>query len=244
MSKSEEILRPSDYVDDPRECLFDEFMHNFSIDAEEVTDPKQLLGFRIRRLRIFRDMTQEEAAAKAGINTSLWRHYEHGMKMPRQDRLEKIAEALSVPVQMLQPIDTFSPAGIAAVLYNMRMQSQEVEVVEMDGDIYIKIPNNEKTAETRAALKDMQEHMNKVTFEDALECCNREDNSATASASKEYVKQNVEKYKAYLSGKLPHEKLSPADELQANLIADTEWFMRNQILMEYITELFQKNYKR
>ena len=37
---------------------------------------------------------------------------------------------------------------------------------------------------------------------------------------------------------------SPADELQANLIADTEWFMRNQILMEYITELFQKNYKR
>lgn len=77
MSKSEEILRPSDYVDDPGECLFDEFMHNFSIDAEEVTDPKQLLGFRIRRLRIFRDMTQEEAAAKAGINTTLWRHYEH-----------------------------------------------------------------------------------------------------------------------------------------------------------------------
>ena len=78
----------------------------------------------------------------------------------------------------------------------------------------------------------------------SLECCNREDNSATASASKEYVKQNIEKYKAYFSGKLPHEKLSPADELQANLIADTEWFMRNQILMEYITELFQKNYKR
>ena len=89
MSKSEEILRPSDYVDDPRECLFDECMHNFSIETEEVTDPKQLLGFRIRRLRIFRDMTQEEAAAKAGINTTLWRHYEHGMKMPRQDRLEK-----------------------------------------------------------------------------------------------------------------------------------------------------------
>ena len=148
-----------------------------------------------------------------------------------------------MPVQKLQAIDTFSPAGIAAVLYNMRMQSQEVEVVEMDGDIYIKIPNNEVTEETRAALKDMQGHMNKVTFEDALECCNR-DNSATASASKEYVKQNIEKYKAYLSGKLPHEKLSPADELQANLIADTEWFMRNQILMEYITELFQKNYKR
>ena len=91
------------------------------------------------------------------------------MKMPRQDRLEKIAEALSVPVQMLQPIDTFSPAGIAAVLYNMRMQSQEVEVVEMDGDIYIKIPNNEVTEETRAALKELQRRINQVTFEDAIE---------------------------------------------------------------------------
>ena len=117
MSKSEEILRPSDFINDPENCLFDEFRHNLPLNTEEVTDPKQLLGSRMRYLRTFRDMTQEEAAAKAGINTALWRHYEHGMKMPRQDRLEKIAEALSVPVQMLQPIDTFSPAGIAAVLY-------------------------------------------------------------------------------------------------------------------------------
>ena len=244
MSKSEEILRPSDFINDPENCLFDEFKHNFPLNTEEVTDPKQLLGSRMRYLRTFRDMTQEEAAAKAGINTTLWRHYEHGMKMPRQDRLEKIAEALSVPVQMLQPIDTFSPAGIAAVLYNMRMQSQEVEVVEMDGDIYIKIPNNEVTEETLAALKEIQRRINQVTFEDAIEYYFQKHTPEIAFGHKELALRNIEKYKAYLSGKLPHEKLSPADELQANLIADTEWFMRNQILMEYITELFQKNHKR
>lgn len=240
MSKSEEILRPSDYVDDPRECLFDEFMHNFSIDAEEVTDPKQLLGFRIRRLRIFRDMTQEEAAAKAGINTTLWRHYEHGMKMPRQDRLEKIAEALSVPVQMLQPIDTFSPAGIAAVLYNMRMQSQEVEVVEMDGDFYIKIPNNEVTEETRAALKEIQRRINQVTFEDAIEYYFQKHIQEIAFGHKELALRNIEKYKAYLDGKIPMDDIPVFEEILATLIGNTEWQMRNKLLMEYITELFQK----
>ncbi len=243
MSKSEEILRPSDFINDPENCLFDEFKHNLPLNAEKVTDPKQLLGSRMRYLRTFRDMTQEEAAAKAGINTALWRHYEHGMKMPRQDRLEKIAEALSVPMQMLQPFDTYSPAGIAAVLYNMRMQCQEVEVVEMDGDTYIKVPNNEKTAETRVALKEMQERMSKVTFEDALDFYYQKHTSDIALDQKEYAKQNIEKFKAYQNGKIPTEDIHVFDEIQAMLIGSTEWFMRNQILMEYITELFQKKSK-
>ena len=76
-----------------------------------------------------------------------------------------------MPVQMLQPIDTFSTAGIAAVLYNMRMQSQEVEVVEMDGDIYIKIPNNEVTEETRAALKEIQRRIQKFFLQKSLTSC-------------------------------------------------------------------------
>ena len=76
-----------------------------------------------------------------------------------------------MPVQMLQPIDTFSPAGIAAVLYNMRMQSQEVEVVEMDGDIYTKIPNNEVTEETRAALKEIQRRIQKFFLQKSLTSC-------------------------------------------------------------------------
>ena len=43
MSKSEEILRPSDFINDPENCLFDEFKHNLPLNTEEVTDPKQLL---------------------------------------------------------------------------------------------------------------------------------------------------------------------------------------------------------
>ena len=114
---------------DHGKSLIDEFGHNSPIDREGACDPKQLLGNRIRFLRFYREMSQMGASKKADINMTLWRHYEHGMKMPRQDRLEKIAEVLRVPIQMMQPIDTYSPAGIAAVLYNMRMQYRNPEIV-------------------------------------------------------------------------------------------------------------------
>lgn len=49
-------------------------------------------------------------------------HYEYGLKMPRQENLEKIAQALDVPMQMLFPIDTCTPVGIATLLLNMQLQ--------------------------------------------------------------------------------------------------------------------------
>ena len=170
---------------------------------------------------------------------TLWRHYEHGMKMPRQDRLEKIAEVLRVPIQMMQPNDTYSPAGIAAVLYNMRMQYRNPEIVEIDGETYIKIPKNDLTVETRATLKEIQKRMNEVTFESAMECYFRESEPNMQEGLKEHARECCEKYKAYLSGNL-QEELSLYDTIQAENIADYEWTMKNQILMEYITELYEK----
>lgn len=218
--------------------LHDEFRHNCPLDSDEERDAKQLLGSRILFLRIFRGMTQEKAAEKAGINPALWRHYEHGMRMPRQDRLEKIAEVLRVPVQMLQPIDTYSPAGITTILYNMQMQYRNPEVVEINGENYIKIPKNEKTEETCATLKEIQKRMNAVTFEDAMECYFRESEPNIYEETKEHVREYCEKYKAYASGNL-QEELSLYDTIQAENIADCEWRMKNQILMEYITELYE-----
>ena len=46
-------------------------------------------------------------------------------------------------------------------------------------------------------------------------------------------------YKAYLRGNL-QEELPCYDTIQAEIIADYEWTMKNQILMEYITELYEK----
>ena len=74
------------------------------------------------------------------INATLWRHYEYGLKMPRQENLEKIAQALDVPMQMLFPIDTCTPVGIATLLLNMQLQFGSMEIVEVDGSVSLKFP--------------------------------------------------------------------------------------------------------
>ena len=239
MDKIEEKILSGKLPMDHGKSLIDEFGHNSPIDREGACDPKQLLGNRIRFLRFYREMSQMGASKKADINMTLWRHYEHGMKMPRQDRLEKIADVLRVPIQMMQPIDTYSPAGIAAILYNMRMQYRNPEIVEIGGETYIKIPKNDLTVETRATLKEIQERMNEVTFESAMECYFRESEPNMQEGLKEHARECCEKYKAYLSGNL-QEELPCYDTIQAEIIADYEWTMKNQILMEYITELYEK----
>ena len=77
------------------------------------------------------------------INATLWRHYEYGLKMPRQENLEKIAQTLDVPMQMLFPIDTCTPEGIATLLLNMQLQFGSMEIVEVDGSVSLKFPKNE-----------------------------------------------------------------------------------------------------
>lgn len=236
--------RLSDIKIDPKSCLRDEYGHKCDIlwPISEISDDniKLLLGRRIRILRLYRDMTQEEAATKAGINTALWRHYEHGMKMPRQDRLEKIAEVLSVPVQMLQPIDTHSPAGIASVLYNMRMQYGEVDIVELDGETYIKVPKNKETKTTLATINEIKQRLDKITFEEAFKYYCREEKGYVEKEIRGMSSEQIKALEECAEGKLPESELSLGDASLAEFIAETQYLMKNWKLMEYITELYKK----
>ena len=54
--------------------------------------------------------------------------------------MEKIAQALDVPMQMLFPIDTCTPEGIATLLLNMQLQFGSMEIVEVDGSVSLKFP--------------------------------------------------------------------------------------------------------
>ena len=240
----EEKMKPSDLVLDPENSLCDEFQHlrygKSLSESEEVRDPKVLLGKRMLALRTYRNMTQEEAAIKAGINTSLWRHYEHGMKMPRQDRLEKIAEALSVPVQMLQPIDTYTPAGIATVLYNLRMQCGEVEIVEKDEETYIKLPKSTGTEKMLTTLKEIQQSMDEITFEDAFDYFFQKENPNVTKEMVAQYKAQMAKWEAYVNGGEPDAEMLVTERTLAEFVANAYYRVRNMKLMEYVTKLFQK----
>lgn len=65
----------------------------------------QATADRIRHLRKQRDMSQEELALRAGINTVYFGQIERGQKCPTIDTLYKIAVGLEVPLPDLLRFD-------------------------------------------------------------------------------------------------------------------------------------------
>ncbi len=59
------------------------------------------LGDAVRELRVAADMTQVEAADKAGCNQSLWSKIEKGLLDPPTKRLEQIAAVFEISVSSL-----------------------------------------------------------------------------------------------------------------------------------------------
>ena len=68
----------------------------------------QATADRIRRLRKQRDISQEELALRAGINTVYYGQIERGQKCPTVDTLYKIAVGLEVPLPDLLRFDVQS----------------------------------------------------------------------------------------------------------------------------------------
>ena len=66
----------------------------------------QATADRIRHLRKQKDISQEELALRAGINTVYYGQIERGQKCPTVDTLYKIAVGLEVPLPDLLRFDT------------------------------------------------------------------------------------------------------------------------------------------
>ena len=66
---------------------------------------RQRFGQRVRVLRKQADLSQEELAARAGISVDFLGLIERGINAPSFETLEKLAEALEVPVGELFDFD-------------------------------------------------------------------------------------------------------------------------------------------
>lgn len=66
---------------------------------------KKEFGVRLRLLRIQRQMTQEQLAAAASMSVDFLSLIERGKNSPSFASLEKLAQALKVPVQELFNFD-------------------------------------------------------------------------------------------------------------------------------------------
>jgi transcriptional regulator with XRE-family HTH domain len=81
-----------------------------------TTDPAQtlaLVGAEIRRIRRQRDISQEVAAAAAGLNLTTYGEIERGRRIGvRVDTLLRIADALGTPLWLiLEAADRASASG-------------------------------------------------------------------------------------------------------------------------------------
>ncbi len=75
-----------------------------------MTDTKQAVGAQIQSLRKHRNVSQEELAARVGIDAKSLSRIERGMHYPSLDTLEKIQVELDVEMK-----DFFDFTGIESV---------------------------------------------------------------------------------------------------------------------------------
>ena len=83
--------------------------------------------------------------------------------------MEKIAQTLDVPMQMLFPIDTCTPVGIATLLLNMQLQFGSMEIVEVDGSVSLKFPKNEFSKNATDTLHTVKQLLDKITWDDGVD---------------------------------------------------------------------------
>ena len=181
------------------------------------------------------------------INATLWRHYEYGLKMPRQENLEKIAQTLDVPMQMLFPIDTCTPEGIATLLLNMQLQFGSMEIVEADGSVSLKFPKNEFSKTATDTLHTVKQLLDKNTWEDGdkmPEESNLCSTNAVTSEKGAEIKEKRELWKEILDGRMDESSIPEGEswlylEDTAGSIEEATYRLKNMALPDHITECYK-----
>lgn len=74
-------------------------------DQSEVVNEKIDVGYRIKTLRIYRGMTQQELADKIGTKRTTLTGYESGHRTPDLFTAKRIATALRVSMDVLSGMD-------------------------------------------------------------------------------------------------------------------------------------------
>lgn len=120
---------------------------------------------RIRDIRKYRNMTQEEVAQRAGMSGSMYRQYECEMRIPKREALGKIAEALEVDIAFLQPSKEQTPMSILGLLYNLLEDYGDVKMENKGGTVLFGIDNMKHPMEN-SKLQDAFRAHNKMTSDE------------------------------------------------------------------------------
>ena len=99
-------------------------------------------GEKIKRIRIFRGMTQKELGVLAGLgepNANIRiAQYEADSRLPRRDLLNRIAQALDVAPAALSVPDIDSPMELMHTLFSLE-DRYGLEIYEHNGAAYLQV---------------------------------------------------------------------------------------------------------
>lgn len=101
----------------------------------------------LRRLRIERELTQEDLAKKSGVSARMIQNYEIGTSQPRMGTAEKLAAALEISINDLLGVEGMAAAEIGAAHgaraeRNFMKYAKEFSAMMAGGEI----PEEDRTA--------------------------------------------------------------------------------------------------
>ena len=152
-------------------------------------------------------------------------------------------------MQMLFPIDTCTPEGIATLLLNMQLQFGSMEIVEADGSVSLKFPKNEFSKTVTDTLHTVKQLLDKITWDDGVNLtaerflCSRYAVPREMSAE---IKEKRELWKEILDGRMDESSMPEGEswsylEDTADSIKEATYRLKNMALLDYITEINEEN---
>lgn len=123
------------------------------------------IGKRIKKVRAIKKLIQAEVSNKAEISASLYRQYECGDRVPKQEALQKIAKALDVDVAFLQPLKTDTPMSMLALMFNLIDEYGNIVIENRDGTVLFGIDHLRNTQEN-LQLAEAKSAYEKLTVEE------------------------------------------------------------------------------
>lgn len=111
------------------------------------------IGARIRRYRNESGMTQRELADEVGLTESAIRNYERDIRMPSDQQIERIAEALDVSADSIREIGVNGSRGALEVLFRYEKELGLMPIVTEDGVAVAPDPAKEGSQKAAQALK-------------------------------------------------------------------------------------------
>lgn len=100
------------------------------------------IGNKIRFFRNLRGYTQEELGQKVGLPGDRVRQYENGVRTPKADKLNAIADALDVDVAALSDINIKSEEDIMHILFELE-DNLSIDIEKRDGKTILVFDNDD-----------------------------------------------------------------------------------------------------